>query len=330
MLQIRSTCQSHESRPPMKAVRFHEFGDSDVLRYEEVEPPVPGAGEVRLRVAATSFNPVDGGIRGGYLQGAFPVTLPHTPGIDVAGTVDALGDGVRSVAVGDAVVAFLSLTADGAAAEYVITPADVLAPAPKGIPLADAAAFPMVGLTAWQAIFDDADLEAGQRVLINGAGGAVGGYAGQLAKRAGAHVIATASSRSTERVSSAGADEVIDHTTTAVREAVAKPVDELVNPAPIAPEALEALGALVKPGGVVVNTIPTIPTPSDKARDVRAVAVFVRSDAQQLSQLTALIDSGELQVDIAQRVPLAELPAVHTKGDAGQVSGKVVAVVAND
>ena len=167
-------------------------------------------------------------------------------------------------------------------------------------------------------------------MLINGAGGAVGGYAVQLAKRAGAHVIATASPRSSDRVSPAGADEVIDHTTTAVREAVAEPVDVLLNLAPIAPDELEALVALVKPGGVVVNTIPTIPTPSDEARDVRAVGVFVRSDAQQLSQLTALIDSGELRVDIAQRVPLAELPAVHTKADAGEVSGKVVVVVANN
>jgi NADPH:quinone reductase-like Zn-dependent oxidoreductase len=257
------------------------------------------------------------------------VTLPHTPGIDVAGTVDALGDGVHSVAVGDAVVAFLSMTADGAAAEYVITPADVLAPAPTSIPLADAAAFPMVGLTAWQALFDDAELDAGQRVLINGAGGAVGGYAVQLAKRARAHVIATASPRSRQRVSSAGADEVIDHTTTALAEAVAEPVDVLLNLAQIAPEELETLVALVKPGGIVVNTVPTIPTPSDEARDVRAVGVFVRSDAQQLSQLTALIDSGELRVDIAQHVPLDELPAVHTKDDAGEVSGKVVVVVAN-
>ena len=314
----------------MKAVRFHEHGDPDVLRYEDVEQPVPGAGEVRLRVAATSFNPVDGGIRGGYLQGPFPVTLPHTPGIDVAGIVDALGDGVQSVAVGDAVVAFLSMTADGAAAEYVITPADVVAPAPTGIPLADAAAFPMVGLTAWQALFDDAELEAGQRVLINGAGGAVGGYAVQLAKRAGAHVIATASPRSSQRVSSAGADEVIDHTTTAIGEAVAEPVDVLLNLARIAPEEFEELVALVKSGGVVVNTVPMIPTTGDEARDVRAVGVFVRSDVEQLSKLAALVDSGELRVDIAERVPLAELAAVHAKGDAGEVSGKVVVVVEND
>src|SRR3954467_3284121 len=277
MLRIRSTSTSDRSRPQMKAVRFHEFGDSDVLRYEDVEQPVPGAGEVRLRVAGTSFNPVDGGIRGGYLQGQFPVTLPHTPGIDVAGTVDALGDGVQSVAVGDAVVAFLSMTADGAAAEYVVTPADVLAPAPTGIPLADAAALPIVGLTAWQALFDDAQLEAGQRVLINGAGGAVGGYAVQLAKRAGAHVIATASPRSSERTRSAGADEVIDHTTTEVT--VAEPIDVLLNLARVAAEELVALVAVVAPGGVVVNTVPTIATPGDEKRGVRSVGVFVRSDA---------------------------------------------------
>src|SRR4051794_15732457 len=157
----------------MKAMRFHEYGDSDVLRYEDAELPVPGAGEVRIRVAATSFNPVDDGIRGGYLQGPFPVTLPHIPGIDVAGTVDTLGEGVETIAVGDAVIGFLPMVADGAAAEYAIAPAEILSPAPTSIPLPDAAALPIVGLTAWQALFDDAELAAGQRVLINGAGGAV-------------------------------------------------------------------------------------------------------------------------------------------------------------
>src|SRR5215213_2019337 len=209
----------------MKAVRFHAFGDADVLRYEDVEQPEPGAGELRIRVAATSFNPVDDGIRGGYLQGPFPVTLPHIPGIEVAGTVDALGDDVSGVQIGDDVIGFLPMVADGASAEYVVAPAEMVAPAPKSISLADAAAMPMVALTAWQALFDDAGLTAGQRVLINGAGGAVGGYAVQLAKNAGAHVIATASPSSSERVRSAGADEVIDHTTTEV--IVAEPVDVL-------------------------------------------------------------------------------------------------------
>jgi NADPH:quinone reductase-like Zn-dependent oxidoreductase len=310
----------------MKAVRFHEFGDSDVLRCEDVEQPVPGAGEVRIRVAATSFNPVDDGIRGGYLRGPFPVVLPHTPGIDVAGTVDAVGDGVTNVAVGDAVIGFLPMTADGAAAEYVIAPAGILAPAPTSIPLPDAAALPMVGLTAWQALFDDAGLTAGQRVLINGAGGAVGGYAVQLAKRSGAQVIATASPRSSDRVKSAGADEVIDHTTS--RVTVAEPVDVLLNLARITPEELAALVALVRPGGIVVNTVPTITTPADEERGVRAVGVFVRSDAEQLSRLVELVDRGELRVDVAQRVALAELPALHARAATGALSGKVVVLPA--
>src|SRR3954454_12640517 len=126
----------------MKAVRFHEYGEPDVLRDEDVPRPVPGAGEVRLRVAATAFNPVDANIRAGFMQGPIPVTLPHTPGYDVAGTVDALGDGVGNLAVGDAVVGFLPMVADGASAEYVVAPAEILTPAPSSIPLPDAAALP--------------------------------------------------------------------------------------------------------------------------------------------------------------------------------------------
>ncbi|WP_027007861.1 NADP-dependent oxidoreductase [Conexibacter woesei] len=308
----------------MKAVRFHEYGDADVLRYEDVELPVPGAGEVRIRVAASAFNPVDDGIRGGYLQGPFPVTLPHTPGIEVSGTVDAVGEGVANVAVGDAVVGFLPMTAPGAAAEYVIAPAEGLAAAPAKVPLADAAALPMVALTAWQALFDDAGLQAGQRVLINGAGGAVGGYAVQLAKHVHALVIATASPRSADRLRAAGADEVIDHTNNAVADAVAEPVDVLLNLARIAPEELEAMAALVRDGGVVVNTVPTIATPTDEARGVRGIGVFVRSDAAQLSHLVELVDRGVLSIGVDERLPLAELPAVHARAAAGELRGKVI------
>ena len=291
-----------------------------------MEQPVPAAGEVRLRVAASAFNPVDDGIRGGYLRDVFPVTLPHIPGIEVSGSVDAIGEGVTGFQVGDEVIGFLPMVADGSAAEYVVAATEVLAPAPTSIPLSDAAALPMVGLTAWQALDDDAGLTAGQRVLINGAGGAVGGYAVQLAKRAGARVIATVSPRSSERVRSAGADEVIDHTTSEVT--VAEPVDVLLNLARIAPEELAGMVALVRQGGVVVNTVPTIPTPTDDARGVRGVGVFVRSDAEQLSRLVAMVDRGELRVDIAQRVALAELPAIHAKAATDALPGKVVVLPA--
>lgn len=183
-----------------------------------------------------------------------------------------------------------------------------------------------MGLTAWQALFDHGKLTAGQRVLINGAGGAVGGYAVQLAKGAEAHVIATASPRSSEAVTSAGADEVIDHTTTGVSAAVTEPVDVVLNLAPVDPAELAALVTLVRPGGVVVNTTVWMPAPSDQERGVRGIDLFVRSDADQLSQLVALIDRGELRVDVAERVPLAELPALHARAAENAVHGKVIVV----
>ncbi|MEU6222457.1 NADP-dependent oxidoreductase [Streptomyces sp. NPDC047042] len=314
----------------MKAVRFHEYGDPDVLRYEDVEQPVPGAGEVRVRVAATSFNPVDANIRAGFMRGPIPVDLPHTPGIDVAGTVDALGEGVDGIAVGDDVIGFLPMDGTGAAAQYVLAPAEVLTRAPENVPLPDAAALPLVGLTAYQALFEHGKLAAGQRVLINGAGGAVGGYAVQQAKNAGAHVIATAGPRSGEAVRSAGADEVIDHTTTSVTAAVTEPVDLALNLAPVDPSELAALVTLVRPGGALVNTTVWMPAPSDEDRGVRGIDLFVRSDADQLAQLVALIDRGELRVAVAERVPLAELPTLHTRAAEGAVHGKIIVVPSAD
>jgi NADPH:quinone reductase-like Zn-dependent oxidoreductase len=309
----------------MKAVRFHQYGDPDVLRYEDVEQPNPGAGQVRVRVAATSFNPVDANIRAGFMQGPIPVTLPHTPGIDVAGTVDALGEGVTGIQVGDQVIGFLPMAGPGAAAEYVLAPIDALTPAPKSVALSDAAALPLVGLTAWQALFEHAKLTAGQRVLINGAGGAVGGYAVQLAKQAGAYVIATAGPRSSLRVTAAGADEVVDHTAADVVAAVSRPVDVVLNLAPVEPAQLDALLGLIRPGGVLVNTTVWMPAPTDEGRGVRGIDLFVRSDAEQLSHLAELIDGGELRVEVARRVPLAELPALHADAAAGALpSGKVV------
>ncbi|HZX01481.1 zinc-binding dehydrogenase [Kribbella sp.] len=185
---------------------------------------------------------------------------------------------------------------------------------------------PSVGLTASQALFEAGELKAGQRVLINGAGGPVGGYAVQLAKRAGAYVIATASPRSSETVRAAGADEIVDHTATPVLDAVTEPVDVLLNLAPITPDGFTALVARVRDGGVVVSTTPTVPTPGDEQRKVRAATIFLHPDAGVLSQLVQLVDDGALHVEIARRIPLSELPAIHQQAEAGEIHGKVVAV----
>lgn len=309
----------------MKAVRFHQTGGAEVLRLDDVDRPVPAAGAVRIRVAGSAFNPADGGIRGGFLP--IPITLPHTPGYDVSGIIDAVGDDVVGRTVGDAVVGFIPMTGDGGAAEYVVAPAEAFVAAPTSIPLPDAAGLPSVGLTAWQALFDAAGLTAGQRVLINGAGGPVGGYAVQLARRAGAHVIATASPRSADGVTANGADEVIDHTKTSVLDALTEPVDVLLNLAPITPEGFAAMATRVRDGGVVVSTTPRVPTPSDEERGVRGVTVFVRPDAEVLAELVRLIDGGELRVEISDRVPLSGLAELHRRADAGEIHGKVVVVV---
>ena len=307
----------------MKAIRFHEYGDPEVLRLDEVDLPTPGPGQVRVRVAATSFNGIDANIRAGRMQGPMPMDLPHVPGLDVAGTIDALGDVVDAARVGDPVIGFLPFGADGATAEYVLITAADLAPAPTSIPLADAAALPLVGLTAWQALFEHANLRAGQRILVNGASGAVGGYAVQLARSVGAHVIATASPRTREQVTTQGADEIVDHTADDVSAAVREPVDVLLNLAPISPDQFISLAGVVRDGGVIVNTTVWMPAPSDQTRGVRGIDLFVRSDATQLVELAARVDRGELTIDIAERLPMTDLISIHTRAAEGLI-GKVV------
>jgi hypothetical protein len=222
--------EAHDGGEIMKAVRYHSYGDSGVLVYEEAERPAAGPGQVVLKVAGTAFNPVDVAIRAGFLQEVFPLAFPHIPNFDVAGVIAEVSEGVTGWNTGDAVVAYLPMTAPGAAAEYVAVPADILASAPRAVELADAAALPSSGLTAWQSLFEHGSLKAGQQILINGAGGAVGGYAIQLAKQAGATVIATASTRSADRIRSYGADQVIDYTATPLPDAVAGRRFDLVHP----------------------------------------------------------------------------------------------------
>ncbi|WP_328320056.1 NADP-dependent oxidoreductase [Kribbella sp. NBC_00382] len=309
----------------MKAVRFHEYGTPEVLHYEDVDQPAPGVGEIRIQVAATSFNPVEGNIRAGVMQGPIPIRLPHTPGLDIAGTVDALGEDVTGFDLGDRVIGALPLTSTGAAAEYVIAPAQLLAAAPTTVPLVDAAGLPLVGLTAWQALFEHAKLTTGQRVLINGAGGVVGRYAVQLAKNTGAYVIATTGPGSFEQAKTAGADEIHG---SGIPE-LSEPVDVVLNFAPIAPEQMAAQAAVIRDGGVLVNTTVWMPAASDEARGVRGINLFFRPDAEQLAELVTLLDTGKLHLGATRRVPLAGVAQVHTEAATAPINGKIVFVTPN-
>ena len=307
----------------MKAVRYHSYGDSGVLVYEDAGRPEAGPGQVVVKVAGAAFNPVDVAIRAGFVQQVFPVTLPHIPNFDVAGVIGEVGEGVSGWSAGDAVVAFLPMTAPGAAAEYAAVPAEALAAAPRTVELADAAALPSAGLTAWQSLFEYASLKAGQTILINGAGGAVGGYAVQLASQAGATVTATGSARSADRIRSYGADRIVDYTATPLPQVVGgQRFDVVLNLVRTSPEEAAQLADLAADGGVFVST--TTPGPDDAGRGVRTVQVFARSDAAQLGELTARVDAGDLKIDVAQRRPLADLPAVHDLAAAGQLPGKTI------
>ena len=311
----------------MKAVRYHSYGDSSVLVYEEPDRPAAGAGQVVLKVAGAAFNPLDVAIRAGFVQQVFPVTFPHIPNFDVAGVITEVGEGVSGWKAGDPVVAFLPITGPGAAAEYVAAPADALAAAPRAVDLADAAALPSAALTAWQSLFEHGGLKDGQSVLVNGAGGAVGGYAVQLARQADATVTATASARSLGRLRSHGADRIIDYTATPLPQAVAgQQFDVVLNLVRTSPQETAQLAGLTADGGILVST--TFSDFGDPRRGVGTVNVNSRSDAARLAELVARVDAGELTIDVAQRRPVTDLAAVHDEAVAGGLPGKVILIPA--
>lgn len=307
----------------MMTMRFHEYGDAEVLRYEEVERPVPAAGQVLVQVAATSFNPVDGHIRAGALAQLMPITLPYVPGLDIAGTVAEVGPDVTTVQIGDRVVAMLPLDAAGGAAEFAIAPVESLAKAPRTTELADAAALPLTGLAAWQLAFDLAGLQRGQTVLVNGAGGAVGSLVVQLAVGLGAEVTAVDVPQHADRLRALGVHRVAEPLDLAAgADAVGGPFDAVINQVRLAPEELALLTGYVADGGVAASS--GGPIPEDPARGVRSENLWVRSDGDQLAKLVTKIDAGEVTLHIAAHRPVTELVAVHQEGETGRLLGKTV------
>ncbi|HEY0002300.1 MAG TPA: NADP-dependent oxidoreductase [Actinoplanes sp.] len=301
-------------------MRIHEYGAASVIRLDDIPRPVPGPGAVLIQVAATSFNPSDIGLRRGLLRSVLPMELPLTLGGEVAGTVVEIGDGVSTLAVGDRVIG----RCGGAAAEYVVAAADTLVAAPTAIPLSHAAAIPIAGVTAWQAVFEHARITPGQRVFVNGAGGAVGGFAVQLAKHAGARVIATAGPHSTEAVGRLGADEIIDYTAGDPADAIDGPVDTMLNLAVVSARQAATLVRVVRPGGVVVSV--TVPVETPTGSRVTGAHFVARNDTGHLAALVKLVDAGALRVAVGAERPLADLASVHHEAEFGHTRGKIILV----
>ena len=231
----------------MHAVRVHQFGGLEAIVYEEVSRPVPGAGQVLVRVKAAGVGPWDAWVRAG--KSVLPQPLPLVLGSDLAGIIEEVGPGISHFRPGEAVFGVTNAQFTGAYAEYAVADAARIAPKPRRLSDVEAASVPVVASTAWQMVFDYGHLDSTKRVLVHGAAGNVGAYAVQLAKRAGAEVIATAYTHDVEEVRTLHADHVIDVQTARFEDRV-KDVDVVLDT--VGGETLDRSFAVLKPGGVLV------------------------------------------------------------------------------
>lgn len=327
---------------------MHAYGGPEVLRLDEIERPEPRRGEVRVRVHAASVNPIDWKIRSGGQRGLIRYRMPRTLGLDLSGVVDAVGPGVASLAVGDEVWGSPSHTAGGTYAEYAVVPEGQLGPKPVGLTHAEAAALPLVGLTAYEALVTKSKLQSGERVLVHAGAGGVGHVAIQIAKARGAEVSTTCSARNAALVRELGADRVVDYRTEAF--------DEVLSELDVALEALggesraRTLTVLRRKGRMpcIVGDIPAavkrhgpalgIPIAvgrivgfTVRARLSKGVKVFqvVRPPKREaLDALAALVDAGQLRPRIDRRFSLDAVAEAHRYSETGRARGKIVIDVA--
>jgi NADPH:quinone reductase-like Zn-dependent oxidoreductase len=305
----------------MKAVRFHEYGGPEVLKYEDAPRPEPAAGEVLVKVHAAAVNPVDWKVRAGHLKGFLNYQLPLIPGWDFSGVVEAAGPGVTTWKHGDEVYSRPDISRNGAYAEYIAVKATEVARKPKSLDHSKASSIPLAALTAWQALFDAGGLQAGQRVLIHAAAGGVGTFAVQLARWKGAHVIGTASERNHAFLKDLGADETIDYGKVRFEEVV-RDVDLVLDT--MAGETRDRSWKVIKKGGILV-TILGQPSAEDAAKHgVRAAGVFVQPNQAELDQISALVDSGKVKPIIEAVLPLKEAKRAHEMNQTLHTRGKIV------
>lgn len=299
----------------MRAVLIHETGSPDVLRLEEAERPEPGEGEVLIRVHAASVNPIDWKLR----RGLRPRPLPAILGNDVSGTVElsrspdfAEGEEVFGIAV------------SGGYAEFATAPAGVIAKKPGGVSHEQAAAIPVAGLTAWQALFDRGGLERGRKALIAGAAGGVGHFAVQFAHHAGARAVGTGSSRNRDFVLGLGAEEYVDYTHQDVAESVSD-VDVAFDT--VGGDTTQSLLDTLREGGALITIAGAVPEQAATERGARAELLVMSPSSEQLSRIADLVAAGDVNVEIAATFPLSDVRQAHALSESGHTRGKIVLTV---
>ena len=305
----------------MKACRVHHFGTPDVISFEDVARPDPGAGEVLVRVKAAGVGPWDAWIRAG--KSVLPQPLPLTLGSDLSGTVEAVGPAVTALKPGIEAFGVTNRRFTGAYAQYAVASVGMIAAKPGRLSDAEAASVPVVAVTAHQALFEQAKLVAGQTVLIHGAAGSVGAYAVQMARQAGLRVIATANARDVEAVRTLGAHEVIDYR--AVRfEDAANSIDAVIDL--VGGEVQARSFAVLRPGGILVSAVSKPDQELATKHGVRALFFLVNVTTAHLTQIAAMIDAGHLAVNVIAILPLADARVVHEmlEGSRPRPRGKIV------
>ena len=303
----------------MKAARIHGYNATPTV--EEIPTPAIGADEVLVRVAAAALNPLDVKMQKGMMHDFFPVSFPYTIGTDLAGTIERVGADVATWSVGDRVVARTDPTRGGALAELAVVPASHLARVPASFALEQAAGAPTTAGTAQQALFEVAGLEAGQAVLIHAGAGGVGSFAIQLARDAGARVIATASGDGLGIVHRLGAHQVVDYRAGAFEEAVAD-VDVVLDTMG-GDTQLRSFGVLRR-GGYLASTVGPPDNALASAHGVTASFVYHQGGAARLARLLGRISDGGLEVLVDRTVPLQALPDAFSFQASGRARGKII------
>ena len=302
----------------MKAIRIHQYGGPEVLAHVETQRPAPGPKEVLIKVQAAAVNPIDWKLRAGHMKEIFPLTFPATLGGDVSGPVEEVGAGVTQFKRGDDVYALLQ---GGGYAEYAVAKETVVARKPRTWDHVQAATVPVGGLTAWQALFEVAQLSAGQKVLIHAAAGGVGNFAVQFAKARGAYVIGTASSKNQAFLRELGVDQPVDYQKTRFEEVV-REVDVVLDT--VGGDTLERSFKVLKKGGILVSLVQ--PPAEDLAAKygVRALFYGAHASASDLAEIAKLIDQGQVKPVIETVLPLAEARRAHELSQGGHARGKII------
>jgi NADPH:quinone reductase-like Zn-dependent oxidoreductase len=311
----------------MKAIVVHQYGGPEVLKYEDAPRPEPNENQILVRVIAAGVNPVDGMIVSGMFSKEKKLAAPMIPGGDIAGVVEKTGNKITKFKAGDAIYAYLSLKNSGGYAEYAVANEKEAAAKPKSISFEQAAAVPIVALTAWQALIDSAKLIAGQSVLIHRGSGGVGTFAIQIAKARGAKVYATASTANQELLKQFGADVAIDYTKQKFED-VAKDVDVVLDS--VGKDTLARSYGVVKKGGFVATLVSRLDQAELDKHGIRGESISVKPSAEELSEIGKLIDAGKIKVLVSQTFPLADAVKAQEQVATGHTRGKIVLKVADE